>query len=158
MGVDEDNPDSGSSKISGLVVDSLNLVADRRVATLKGVIAQEKASPGSVPDEQFARLIQGVLGDGRQKLLMGISEAGGTGMDVVTDVMKILLERRRSTVSNLFKKQSSPGSGVTNAQVNQAIADYNAAKAQALQWGIAVANAPEMQDQKFQTEQQGGPQ
>lgn len=157
MGVDEDNPDSGSSKIVGLVVDSLNLVADRRVATLKGVIAQEKASPGSISDEQFARLVQGVVGDGRQKQLMGISEKDGSGMEVVVDVMKIFLERRRSALASLFKKQSGPsGGGVSNAQVDQAIRDYETAKKQAMQWGIAVANAPEMPDQPFQAEQQGG--
>jgi hypothetical protein len=77
----------------------------------------------------------------------------------VVDVMKIFLDRRRSAVANLFKKQSAPGGGgVTNAQVQQAIKDYEAAKNQALQWGIAVANAPEMQDQPFKTEQRGGPQ
>jgi len=157
MGIDEDNPDSDSSKISDLVVDSLNLVADRRIATLKGVIAQEKASPGSVSDEQFSRLVQGVLGDGRQKLLMGISENGGTGMEVVVDVMKIFLERRRSALASLFKKQSGPGGGgVNNAQVDQAIRDYETVKKQAMQWGIAVANAPEIPDQPFQAEQQGG--
>jgi hypothetical protein len=157
MGVDEDDPDSGSSKIMGLVVDSLNLVADRRVATLKGVIAQEKASPGSVSDDQFARLVQGVLGDGRQKQLMGVAEKDGDGMEVVIDVMKIFLERRRSALASLFKKQSGPGGGgVNNAQIDQAIKDYETAKKQAMQWGIAVANAPEMPDQPFDAKQQGG--
>lgn len=157
MGVDDDNPDSGSSKISGLVVDSLILVSDRRIATLQGVIDLEKASPGSVSDEQFVRLVQGVVGDERQKALMGISKTGGTGMEVVVEVMKIFLERRRAAVASLFKKQNAPGGGgVTNAQVQQALKDYEAAKKQAMQWGIAVANAPEMQDQPFQAEQQGG--
>ena len=170
MGVDDDNPDSGSSKISGLVVDSLILVSDRRIATLQGVIDQEKASPGSVSDEQFARLVQGVVGDGRQKQLMGISETGGTGTllrqpwppfdpDLAREEELEVPERRRSAVASLFKKQSAPGGGgVRNAQVDRAIKDYEAAKNQAIQWGIAVANAPEMQDQPFRTEQRGGPQ
>ena len=156
MGVDEDNPDSGSSKISGLVVDSLNLVSDRRIATLQGVIAQEKASPGSVSDEQFIRLVQGVLGDGRQKILMGLSENEGTGMEVVVDVMKIFLERRRLALASLFKKQSGPG-GVNSKQVDRAINDYEIAKNQAMQWGIAVPNAPEVPDQPFEAEHRHSP-
>lgn len=158
MGIDEDNPDSSSSKGMRLVVDSLNLVADRRIATLKSVIAQEKASPGSVSDEQFSRLVQAVEGDERQKLLMGISENEGTGMEVVVDVMKIFLERRRGAVESLFKKQASPGGGgVTSAQIDRAIKDYEIAKKGAMRWGIAVPDAPEMQDQPFQAEHKDSP-
>ena len=158
MGIDEDNPDSGSSKVMSLVVDSLNLVADRRIATLKGVIAQEKASPGSVSDEQFARLVRAVEGDGRQKILMGISKNDSTGVEVVIEVMKILLERRRSAIESLFKKQAgSGGGGVTNAQVDRAIKDYEIAKKEAIRWGIAVPDTPEMQDQPFQAEHKDSP-
>jgi len=97
------------------------------------------------------------VGDGRQKQLMGIAEKDGSGMEVVVDVMKIFLDRRRSALANLFKKQSGPGGGgVNNAQVNQAIRDYETAKKQAMEWGIAVANAPEMPDQPFDAKQQSG--
>ncbi len=161
MGIEEDDKDekeSGPSKAMGLVIDSLNLVADRRVATLKDVVAQEQRFPGSVSDQQFQRLVQAVIGDGRQKLLLGLSNSAVSDMETVTDVMKIFLERRRAALAALFKKQGAPGSRVTAAQVDQAMADYEAAKTQAMQWGVAVVNAPDIPDQKFQAEQRPGPQ
>jgi len=47
----------------------------------------------------------------------------------------------------LFKRQSTPGSGVTNAQINQAIDDYDTLKEQALRLGISAPNAREIPDQ-----------
>ena len=52
--------------------------------------------------------------------------------------MDLIIKRRRTAVSDLFKKQAVSGSGVTNAQINQAIADYDAIKAEARRLGIAV--------------------
>jgi hypothetical protein len=122
MGIEEEGDHDSPPKATTLVVDSLNLVADRRVATLKSLIAQEKRSPGSVSEPQMVKLVQAVIGDERQKELLGIPGASGSGMAPVIDVMKLFLEKRRAAVTALFKIQSTPGSGVTDEQVNQAIA------------------------------------
>jgi hypothetical protein len=152
MGIEEEADDDSPPKAMTLVVDSLNLVADRRVATLKSLIAQEKRSPGSVPEQQMAKLVQAVIGDERQKELLGIPGVSGSGMAPVIETMKLFLEKRRAAVAALFKKQSTPGSGVTGEQVNQAIADYDVAKRQAIRMGIAVPDVPDMPDQGFDTQ------
>ena len=123
MGIEEEDDDASPPKAMTLGADSLNLVADRRVATLRNLIAQEKRLPGSVSEQQMVRSVQAVMGDERQKELMGIPGVSGSGMTPVIDTMKLFLEKRRTAVASLFKKQSTPGSGDTTEQVNQAIAD-----------------------------------
>ena|ERR1039457_6722184 len=93
---------------------------------------------GSVPDQKFKDMIAAILGDERQKVLMGISDDGSAGMMAVLDVMRLVLKRRQAAVADLIKKQMVPGSGVTNDQVNKAIKDLDVIKAQARQLGIAV--------------------
>jgi len=154
LGIEDEDDDDSPPNAMTLVADSLNLVADRRVATLKNLIAQEKRFPGSVSEQQMVRLVQAVMGDERQKELMGIPGVSGSGMTPVIDTMKLFLEKRRNAVAALFKKQSTPGSGVTSEQVNQAIADYDVAKRQAIRMGIAVPDAPDMPDQRFDTQSQ----
>jgi hypothetical protein len=154
LGIEDEDDDDSPPNAMTLVADSLNLVADRRVATLKNLIAQEKRFPGSVSELQMVRLVQAVMGDERQKELMGIPGVSGSGMTPVIDTMKLFLEKRRNAVAALFKKQSTPGSGVTSEQVNQAIADYDVAKRQAIRMGIAVPDAPDMPDQRFDTQSQ----
>ena len=145
LGIDDDS--SGTASGLGHVVESLNLVADRRVANLKDLIAKEKRAPGSVSEQQFAKLVKAVLGDERTKELLGISDSLGNGMGPVIEVLKLLLQRRRDAIDGLFKKQSTQGSRVSNAQINQAISDYNVAKEQAIMFGLSVPNAPDLLDQ-----------
>jgi hypothetical protein len=82
--------------------------------------------------------VAAVQGDDRQKQLMGLSDDTSGGLDVVLEVMDLIIKKRRTAVSDLFKKQAVPVSGITNAQINQAIADYDAIKAEARRLGIAV--------------------
>jgi hypothetical protein len=150
LGVDDGN--SGTSSGLAPVVETINLVADRRVASLKDLIAKEKRSPGSVSEQQFTKLVQAVLGDEREKQLLGVSNILGNGMEPVLEVMKLMLQRRRDAIDELFKKQRAPGGGVTNAQINQALTDYEIAKDQALRIGLAVPNAQQIPDQDPQIE------
>jgi hypothetical protein len=142
-----DDYETGTSSGLGTVIEVVNLVADRRVAKLKDLIAQEKRSKGSVSEQEFVKLVQAVIGDDRQKILWGVQDEGVTGWEPVIEVMKILLQRRRDAIDDLFKRQSTPGSGVTNAQINQAIDDYDTLKEQALRLGISAPNAREIPDQ-----------
>lgn len=146
MGLDDDDK---PSKAMELATESLNLVADRRIATLKGLIDQEKRSPGSVSEVQFTRLVSAVLGDERQKQLMGISDDSTGGIAPVIDVLEIVLKKRRDAMAELFKKQAVPGSGITNRQIDQAISDYEAVKRQAQMLGVSVPDAPDIPDQPF---------
>jgi hypothetical protein len=135
------------------VVEVVNLVADRRIASLKDLLAKEKGSPGSVSQQQFAKLIEGVLGDGREKELLGLADIVGNGIEPVLDALRVLLQRRRDAISALFRRQATPGGGgVTNAMVEQALADYETAKNQALRIGLAVPNAPDIPDQEPKVE------
>jgi hypothetical protein len=158
MGIEEEDDDDSPPNVMSLVADSLNLVADRRVATLKNLIEQEKRSPGSVSEQQMVRLVQAVLGDDRQKQLMGIPGVSGSGLAPVIDTLKLFLDKRQAAIKVLFKKQSTPGSGVSSEQVNQAIADYNVAKKQAIRMGIAVPDSPDIPDQGFDIQSQPGDQ
>lgn len=141
-----------SPKAAQLVVESLNLAADRRVTKLKTLISQEKRSPGSVSDQQFVALIQGVLGDERQKQLMGISESAANSMEPVTAVMKIFIDRRKTAVTNLFQKQKTGDRSVTEQQINQAIADYETVREQARRMGMSVPTASDIPMSDFKIE------
>jgi hypothetical protein len=79
---------------------------------------------GSVSDKKFQELLAAVLGDERQKQLMGLSDDDSGGLPAVVDVMDLILKRRKAAVADLFKRQAIPGSGVTNEQVNRAVSDY----------------------------------
>jgi hypothetical protein len=82
--------------------------------------------------------VAAVQGDDRQKQLMGLSDDTSGGLEVVLEVMNLIIKKRQTAVSDLFKKQAVAGSGITNDQINQAIADYDAIKAEARRFGIAV--------------------
>jgi len=139
MGLNDD--EKGGEKgerIRVAVVEVIHVVSERRLKAAKSLIEQEKRSPGSVSEQKFKELVAAVQGDDRQKQLMGLSDDTSGGLDVVLEVMDLIIKKRRTAVSDLFKKQAVPVSGVTNAQINQAIADYDAIKAEARRLGIAV--------------------
>ncbi len=137
MNDDEKGAEKGE-RIRVAVVEVIHVVSERRIKAAKSLIEQEKRSPGSVSEQKFKELVVAVLGDERQKALMGLSDDTSGGLDVVLEVMDLTIKKRRTAVSDLFKKQAVAGSGVTNDQVNQAIADYDAIKAQARRLGMAV--------------------
>jgi hypothetical protein len=137
MNDDEKGGEKGE-RIRIAVVEVIHVVSERRIKAAKSLIEQEKRSPGSVSEQKFKELVVAVLGDERQKALMGLSDDTSGGMDVVLEVMDLTIKKRRTAVSDLFKKQAVAGSGVTNDQINQAIADYDAIKAQARRLGMAV--------------------
>ena len=139
MGMNEDKEgEKKSERVQQAVVEVIHLASERRIKSLKTLIDQEEKSMGSVPDQKFKDMIAAILGDERQKVLMGISDDGSAGMTAVLDVMRLVLKRRQAAVADLMKKQMGPGSGVTNDQVNKAIKDLDVIKAQARQIGIAV--------------------
>ena len=147
MGVDRQrelmgmNDDEGGGKkgerIRDAVVEVVHVVSERRIKDAKSLIAQEKRSPGSVSEQKFKELVVSVLGDERQKALMGLSGDSSGGLAVVLDVLGLIIEKRRRAISDLFKKQAA-GGGVTNDQINRAIADFDAIKEQARKLGLAV--------------------
>jgi hypothetical protein len=138
-GMSEDKEGEKKSERARKAVDEvIHLVSERRLKSLKTLIDQEEKSMGSVPDQKFKDMIAAVIGDERQKVLMGISDDGSAGMKPVLDVMRLVLKRRQAAVADLFKKQMIPGGGVTNDQVNKAIKDLEVIKAEARQLGIAV--------------------
>jgi len=153
MGLNEDEDDHGPSKAMKLVIQTLTLVSDRRINTLKGLIAQETRSPGSVSELQFTRLVAAVLGDERQKELIGLPGISGNGFEPVVEVVKILVKKRSAVVNELLKKQTTTG-GVNNDQINQAIKDYDAIKMQARRLGIAVADGGDIPDQPLTAQPQ----
>ena len=135
---DDEDGDKKTQKVNQAVTEVIHLASERRIKSLKALIEQETKSMGSVSDQKFKQLLTGVMGDEREKQLLGISDDASLGLGAVVDVMKLILKRRQAAIEDLFKKQALPGSGVTNDQVNQGIKDYDAIKAQAKQLGMAV--------------------
>jgi hypothetical protein len=139
MGMNEDEDgDKKEERIKVAVVEVIHVVSDRRIKEVKTLIEQEKRSPGSVSEQKFQELAAAVLGDDRQKQLMGLSDDTSGGLAVVLDVTDLIIKKRQRAISDLFKKQAAGGSGITNDQVNRAIADYNVLKQQARRLGLAV--------------------
>ena len=139
LGMDDDADGAKKGdRVGQAVAEVIHLVSERRIKSLKALIDQEKKSMGSVSDQKFQELLAAVLGDERQKQLLGVSDDETGGLTAVVDVMDLILKRRRAAVADLFKSQAVPGSGVTNDQVNRAIADYDAIKQQARRLGMAV--------------------
>lgn len=139
MGMNEDE-DGGKKeeRIRGAVVKVIDVVSERRIKAVKSLIEQEQRAPGSVSEQKFKELVAAVQGDDRQKQLMGLSDDASGGSEVVLEVMDLIIKKRQKAVSDLFKKQAVGGGGVTNDQVNQAIADHDAIKVEARRFGIAV--------------------
>ena len=125
-------------RVSQAVTEVIHLVSERRIKSLKALIDEEKKSMGSVSDKKFQELLAAVLGDERQKQLMGLSDDDAGGLQAVVDVMDLILNRRKAAVADLFKRQAIPGSGVTNEQVNRAVNDYGDIKQHARRLGMAV--------------------
>jgi hypothetical protein len=137
MNEDEDGGKKGE-RIRGAVVEVIHVVSERRLKAAKSLIEQEKRAPGSVSEQKFKELVAAIQGDDRQKQLMGLSDDTSGGLEVVLEVMDLIIKKRQKADSDLFKKQAAGGSGVTNDQVNQAIADCDAIKVEARRLGIAV--------------------
>jgi hypothetical protein len=139
LGMDDDaNGAKKGDRVSQAVAEVIHLVSERRIKSLKAMIDEEKKSMGSVSDKKFQELLAAVLGDERQKQLMGLSDDDSGGLPAVVDVMDLILKRRKAAVADLFRRQAIPGSGVTNDQVNRAVNDYEDIKQQARRLGIAV--------------------
>jgi hypothetical protein len=139
MGMSEgDEGEKKSARVTQAVVKVMQLVSERRINALKALIDREKKSMGSVSDQKFNGLVRSVLGDEHQNQLMGISDDKSGGLQAVVDVMELIMKRRKAAVDSLIKRQSTGGSGVTNAQINQAISDFDAIRAQARLLGMAV--------------------
>lgn len=133
--------DAGAKKsvrTFGAVSEVIHLVSERRINSLRALIDQEKKLTRSVPDQKFKELIAGVLGDERQKQLMGISDDKSGGILAVIEAMGLIMKRRQAAVSDLLKKQSQPGGGVTDAQVDQAIKDFDEIRSQARRLGMSA--------------------
>ena len=139
LGMDDDGEGAKKGdRVSQAVTEVIHLVSERRIKSLKALIDEEKKSMGSVSDKKFQELLAAVLGDERQKQLMGLSDDDAGGLQAVVDVMDLILNRRKAAVADLFKRQAIPGSGVTNEQVNRAVNDYGDIKQHARRLGMAV--------------------
>jgi hypothetical protein len=139
LGMDDDGEGAKKGdRVSHAVTEVIHLVSERRIKSLKALIDEEKKSMGSVSDKKFQELLAAVLGDERQKQLMGLSDDDSGGLQAVVDVMDLILNRRKAAVADLFKRQAIPGSGVTNEQVNRAVNDYGDIKQHARRLGMAV--------------------
>jgi hypothetical protein len=139
LGMDDDaNGAKKGDRVSQAVAEVIHLVSERRIKSLKAMIDEEEKSMGSVSDKKFQELLAAVLGDERQKQLMGLSDDDSGGLPAVVDVMDLILKRRKAAVADLFRRQAIPGSGVTNDQVNRAVNDYEDIKQQARRLGMAV--------------------
>ena len=127
-----------SERVNQAVADVIHLVSERRTKALKALIDEETKSMGSVSDKKFQELLVAVQGDERQKQLIGLSDDDSGGQSAVVDVFNLILKRRKAAVAELFRRQTIPGSGVTNDQVNRAVKDYNDIKQEARRLGMAV--------------------
>jgi len=136
--------EAGPSEMMELAVESLNLTSERRITRFVQMIEK-----GSLSKRQFTKQMQAILGDERQKQLLGI--ASGNSMGPVLIVVQALLKARDAAVKRLFRKQAIPGSGITESQVNQAIEDYETAKDLARQWGVAIPHGDFSEGVDFKT-------
>lgn len=127
-----------SERVNQAVVEVIHLVSERRIKALKDLIDEETKSMGTVSDKKFRELLVAVQGDEREKQLMGLSDDDSGGQSAVVDVFNLILKRRKAAVAELFRRQTIPGSGVTNDQVNRAINDYDDIKREARRLGMAV--------------------
>jgi hypothetical protein len=140
------NKDDEPTKAMSLAVDTLVLVADRHVARLQALVNKETRSPGSVSARQFTKMVTAVLGDAREKELLGLSDRDS--MKPVRGVLKVFLNRRKKQIDRMFKAQQG-GAAISNDQINEAIADFEAAKEKARVWGVHIVDAPDIPDQDF---------
>ncbi len=118
-----------------LVSEAVNVFADRKSAVLKDLLKQAKVPGNTVKDEQLTKAVQDYLGAERQRQLLGAQDSG---MDLIVETMKVVLDRKKAVVDELFKKSNVPGSGVTDQQIQKALADYESAKQQARKLGMSV--------------------
>jgi len=136
-GAEDEAGQKKSARAMQAVVEAMHLVSERRIKALKNLVDQEKKS-GAVPEKTLKDLAVAVLGDERQNQMMGISDDKSGGLDAVLEVMRLIIKKRQAAINDLMRRQSVPGSGITNDQINQAIKDYDVLKDQARMLGIAA--------------------
>lgn len=127
----------GESEAMGLVVEALGVAVDRKQTALKNLIEKAKAPGSAVTDEQLRKAVADVLGAERQCQLLGASESGpgGSSMALVVAAAKVSLDRKSAALAKLYD------AGAPEAQISQARADYESAKAQYRQLGGTVPEA-----------------
>jgi hypothetical protein len=127
---------SGSSKGMDLVVKAMNIYGDRKSDAIKNLLAQEKRSPGSVPDARMKTAILDVLGATRQSELLGIQgRKSDNAMSVVSDVIRVLLKRKIEDRDKLMM-QKDAGGDVSDQQIQQATNELNKMKEEARMFGV----------------------
>jgi len=117
--------------------EAAHVFADRKKAALNGVLQKAKAPGNTVTDAQIKKAVEDVVGAERQCALLG-EETGETLSSLLGGAAKVWLDRKKAVVDDLFKRSKVPGSGVTEAQVNKALQDYEDAKDQARRLGVRV--------------------
>ncbi len=128
----------GESEAMGLVVEALGVAVDRKQTALKSLIEKAKSPSSAVSDEQLRKAVADVLSVERQCQLLGASESGtgsSSSMALVAEAAKISLEKKGAALAKLYD------TGAPEAQIAQATADYESAKAQYRQLGGTVPEA-----------------
>jgi hypothetical protein len=104
----------------------MNRVGEMRNAAFEAVIRQQerspdKRSPGSVTDARFSDAIKDLAGLARESELLGISPPKTDHAPAsLGEVIKIVLQRKTAARQKLIPAEGSPGSGVTDPQIQQA--------------------------------------
>ena len=115
-----------------LVLRASEVFSDRKNTALKKLIEKAKVGGSAVTDEQLRKGVQEVLGVERQRELLGGKNTGAESMGLVVEAAKVFMDRKAAALAKLYDSDAS------EAQIKQATTDYEGAKNQLRQMGVAV--------------------
>ena len=122
----------GGSGAMELVLRASEVFADRKNTALKKLIEKAKVGGSAVTDEQLRKGVQEVLGVERQRELLGGKNTGAESMGLVVEAAKVFMDRKAAALAKLYDSDAS------EAQIKQATTDYEGAKNQLRQMGVAI--------------------
>jgi hypothetical protein len=135
---------AGGSSAMTLLGEALEVVRERHEKALKDLIEQAKRPGSNVSDEQLSQAVRAVLGDERQRQLLGSGDDSAAGMDLVLQAMEVARQRHRTAIKSLVESAKRPGATVSKAQIEQAVRTVLGDERQRQLLGAGDASDPEL--------------
>jgi hypothetical protein len=123
---------------------AMNRVGEMRNAAFEAVIRQQERSPGQTISWlghgcALSDAIKDLVGPARESELLGISPPKTDHAPAsLGEVIKIVLQRKTAARQKLIPAEGSPGSGVTDPQIQQATDDLHQIKGRARRLGVSL--------------------
>jgi hypothetical protein len=119
------HPDVPTPELNDAIIEAVNLLADRKSATLEKLLEQAKRRGSSVTEQQVKKALEGLLTIERERQLLGLTDAdpgASKTMPLVMLTLDIFAERSQTALHDLIDKAKGNINSVTDEQLTDAVA------------------------------------